>query len=210
VSATPPTQCIVVLDVEGVLTPEIWIALADTYAIPELRRTTKDEPDYQLLMQGRIDALAEHGITIEGITKVISTLSPLEGAREFLDELRAESQVILLSDTFEQFIAPLMTQLGNPTILCHSLQIDVAGNIVAFAPRVPDQKRRAVEAFKSMNYTVIAAGDSFNDLSMIDAADHGFLFRAPPAIAAERSDLEALEGYDELLEALRETRDELS
>jgi phosphoserine / homoserine phosphotransferase len=209
VSATPPTQTVIVLDVEGVLTPEIWIALADEYDLPNLRRTTKDEPDYQLLMQGRIDALTEHTITIEGIQKVISELSPLAGAKDFLDTLRAEHQVVLLSDTFEQFIAPLMAQLDNPTILCHSLHIDVAGYIVAFAPRIPEQKRRAVEAFQQMNYKVLAAGDSFHDLSMIDAADRGFLFRAPPAIAAERSDLEAFESYDDLLTAFREAREEL-
>ncbi len=208
-SAAPPPQSIVVLDVEGVLTPEIWIALADEYDIAALRRTTKDEPDYQLLMQGRIDVLSEHGITIDRIQKVIEGLEPLEGAKTFLDALRAETQVLLLSDTFEQFISPLMAQLGHPTILCHRLEIDVDGRIIAFRPRVLDQKRRAVEAFQAMNYRVFAAGDSFNDLAMIDAAESGFLFRAPASIAADRSDLEAFVDYDDLLGALRTARAEL-
>lgn len=196
----------VVLDVEGVLTPEIWIALATEFGIDSLRRTTKDEPDYAKLMQGRIDALTEQNITIEQIQKVIGTLEPLPGAHAFLDELRSETQVVLLSDTFEQFIAPLMAQLDWPAILCHRLTIDETGRILAFTPRIDEQKRAAVHAFQSMNFTVFAAGDSFNDLKMIDAADVGYLFKAPPAIAAERSDLDAYEEYDELLDALRRAR----
>lgn len=194
-----------VLDVEGVLTPEIWIALADEFDIPELRRTTKDEPDYGLLMAGRIDILGQHDITIDQICTVIAGLKPLDGAKEFLDDLRAETQVILLSDTFEQFIGPLMAQLGYPTILCHRLDIE-EGRIVGFAPRVDDQKRRAVQGFQSQNYRVLAAGDSFNDLRMIDAADAGFLFRAPEAIKADRSDLQAFEAYTDLAAAFAANR----
>lgn len=196
----------VVLDVEGVLTPEIWIALATEFGLDELRRTTKDEPDYAALMQGRIDALNDNGIRLPQICKVIHTLEPLPGAADFLDTLRAEIQVVLLSDTFEQFIGPLMSQLGQPAILCHRLDVDETGRVRAFRPRVHEQKRRAVEAFQDMNYRVFAAGDSFNDLKMIDAADAGFLFKAPPAIAASRPDLEAFEEYDDLLHALRRAR----
>lgn len=202
----PPPQCMVVLDVEGVLTPEIWIALATEFGIDVLRRTTKDEPDYARLMQGRIDALAAHDITIQQIQKVIETLEPLTGAHAFLDQLRSETQVVLLSDTFEQFIGPLMAQLDWPAILCHRLTIDETGRIAAFRPRVEEQKREAVRAFQSMNYRVFAAGDSFNDLKMIDAADVGFLFKAPAAIAAERPDLAAFDDYDDLLDALRSAR----
>ncbi len=190
-----------VLDVEGVLTPEIWIAVAETTGIDTLRRTTKDEPNYQKLMNERIAALADAQITLSDIQGVIATLTPLDGAKEFLDELRSQMQVVLLSDTFEQFISPLMVQLGQPTILCHRL--DVADDrIVSFTPRIENQKLRAVEAFQSMNFFVNAAGDSFNDLAMIDGADAGYLFRSPPAIAASRPDLEAFENYDDLLAAL--------
>lgn len=203
---TAPRQCLVTLDVEGVLTPEIWIALADEFDIEGLRRTTKDEADYELLMAGRIDALAEHRITIDRIQKVIAELRPLDGAREFLDTLRAEIQVVLLSDTFEEFIGPLMAQFGYPSILCHRLHIDSGNNIVGFTPRVHEQKRRAVEALRAMNYSVIAAGDSFNDLGMIDGADTGFLFKAPPSIQGERPDLQAFDEYEHLLAAIRDAR----
>jgi len=198
-----PRQSIVTLDVEGVLTPEIWIALAEEFGIDALRRTTKDEPDYGLLMKGRLNELASHDITIHHIQDVIARLRPLDGARDFLDTLRSEIQVVLLSDTFEQFIGPLMAQLGHPTILCHRLQIH-DDRIVDFMPRIPNQKRCAVESFRAMNYRVIAAGDSFNDLHMIDAAHHGFLFKAPAAIQAERNDLLAYETYAELLTAIRQ------
>lgn len=206
--SAPPAQCLVTLDVEGVLTPEIWIALADEFGIEGLRRTTKDEADYELLMAGRIGALREHDITIDRIQKVIADLRPLPGSCEFLDELRAEIQVVLLSDTFEEFIGPLMAQMGHPSILCHRLHID-AGHIVGFTPRVHEQKRRAVEAFRAMNYRVIAAGDSHNDLGMIDAADRGFLFKAPEPIQEQRSDLDAFETFDELLAAIRGARTSL-
>ena len=202
-SLSVPRQALVTLDVEGVLTPEIWIALAEAFGIDTLRRTTKDEPDYGLLMKGRINELTAHDLTIHDIQGVIAGLEPLEGAREFLDTLRSEIQVVLLSDTFEQFIGPLMAHLGHPTILCHRLQIEDS-RVVDFTPRVDNQKRCAVEAFRAMNYGVIAAGDSFNDLQMIDAAHHGFLFKAPAAIQADRSDLPAFETYDDLLGAIRE------
>lgn len=204
-----PRQCLVTLDVEGVLTPEIWIALADTLKIDSLRRTTQDESDYGVLMQGRIDALAEHGITMEQIQTVIATLSPLDGAREFLDSLRTQVQVVLLSDTFEDFIGPLMAQLGQPTILCHSLLISDS-RIVGFEPRLDSQKKAAVEAFRSMNYAVIAAGDSYNDLEMLDAANRGLLFRAPDAISQQRPDLESVHSYAELTEAIHTARSEVT
>jgi len=170
-----------VLDVEGVLTPEIWIAVAEATGVEELRRTTKDEPDYNKLMAGRIAALDANNVCLSDIQRIIGGLDPLPGAAEFMDELRARTQVVLLSDTFEQFISPLMAKLGHPTILCHRLDV-VDDCIVQFEPRIVDQKRRAVEAFRSLNFRVIAAGDSFNDLSMIDAAHVGFLFKAPQKI----------------------------
>lgn len=203
-----PRQCLVTLDVEGVLTPEIWLALADEFGLDDLRRTTQDEPDYGLLMQGRIETLAAHDIKIDRIHDVIAGLRPLEGAREFLDFLRREMQVVLLSDTFEQFIGPLMSQLGQPTILCHHLDIS-DGRIVGFTPRLGNQKRAAVQAFQAMNYGVISAGDSFNDLHMLDAAHVGFLFKAPERIKVARSDLQAFEHYDELVDAILAARHEL-
>ena len=199
--AEPAPQFVVVLDVEGVLTPEIWIAVADRFGADELRRTTKDEPDYAKLMQGRIDTLAGLGLGLSDIQGVIAQLDPLDGAKDFLDRLRSVTQVVLLSDTFEEFIGPLMAKLGFPTILCHRLQV-VDDRIVGFVPRIENQKMAAVHGFQAMNYRVVAAGDSFNDLNMIDAADAGFLFRSPPAIVAQRSDLAAFETYDELFCAL--------
>lgn len=191
------------LDVEGVLTPEIWIAVADATGVQELRRTTKDEPDYNKLMAGRIAALGSSGVCLSDIQQIIGGLDPLDGAVEFLDELRARTQVVLLSDTFDQFISPLMAKLGNPTILCHSLDV-VDDCIINFEPRIADQKRCAVDAFRSLNFRVIAAGDSFNDLSMIDAAHVGFLFKAPDRIRQERTDLRAFDTYPELLAAIAE------
>ena len=199
--AEPAPQFVVVLDVEGVLTPEIWIAVADRFGADELRRTTKDEPDYAKLMQGRIDTLAGLGLGLSDIQGVIAQLEPLDGAKDVLDRLRSVTQVVLLSDTFEEFIGPLMAKLGFPTILCHRLQV-VDDRIVGFVPRIENQKMAAVHGFQAMNYRVVAAGDSFNDLNMIDAADAGFLFRSPPAIVAQRSDLAAFETYDELFCAL--------
>ena len=191
------------LDVEGVLTPEIWIAVAEATGVEELRRTTKDEPDYNKLMAGRIAALDANNVCLSDIQTIIGGLDPLPGAAEFMDELRARTQVVLLSDTFEQFISPLMAKLGNPTILCHRLGV-VDDCIVQFEPRIADQKRRAVEAFRSLNFRVIAAGDSFNDLSMIDAAHVGFLFKAPQKIRDDRADLRAFDTHPELLAAIAE------
>jgi len=195
-------QCVVTLDVEGVLVPEIWIAVAERTGIEELRRTTRHEPDYDLLMKGRLEILDRHGLTMSLITEVISTLRPLDGAVEFLDELRSITQVILLSDTFEQFAAPLMAQLKMPTIFCHSLNI-TNDRITGYQLRMPDQKRHAVNALKSLNFRVLAAGDSYNDTSMLAAADAGFLFHAPANVIEEFPQFPALTTYTELLNHLR-------
>jgi phosphoserine/homoserine phosphotransferase len=196
-------QSLVTLDVEGVLIPEVWIAVAERTGIAGLRRTTRDEPDYDTLMRSRLELLDEHGLTMSLIEDVIAGLTPLEGAREFLDELRERTQVVLLSDTFEQFARPLMRQLGWPTVLCHRLVID-DDRIVDYRLRQPDQKRRAVEAFRELNYRVVAAGDSYNDTTMLAAADAGFLFRAPDNVIEEFPQFPALRRYDELLAALTE------
>lgn len=200
--ANPPTQSLVTLDVEGVLTPEIWIAISNFFSVEELKRTTKDEPDYQLLMNQRISLLHKHNISIADIQKVIATLDPLQGALQFLNKLREQFPVVLLSDTFEQFIGPLMQKLGNPLILCHSLEINEVGTIVDFSQRTPNQKFHSVRAFQDLNYKVVAAGDSYNDLSMIDAANTGFLFRAPEKVRLERHDLKCFDEYNDLFEAI--------
>jgi phosphoserine/homoserine phosphotransferase len=201
-SANPtPRQSIVTLDVEGVLVPEIWIAVAERTGIEALRRTTRDEPDYDVLMRGRLRLLDEHGLTLSLIAEVIDGLGPLPGASDFLDELRARTQVVLLSDTFEQFGRPLMRQLGWPTLLCHRLVVD-DDRIVDYALRMPDQKRHAVRAFQSLNYRVVAAGDSYNDTAMLLAADTGFLFHAPDNVKAEFPQLPAVDDYDALLELI--------
>lgn len=191
-------QTIVTLDLEGVLVPEIWIAVAERTGITELRRTTRDEPDYDVLMQGRLAILAEHGLTMSLVEDVIAGLEPLDGARAFLDELRARTQVILLSDTFEQFAKPLMIHLGMPTILCHRLVVE-GDRIVGYRLRQQDQKRHAVEALRNLNYRVIAAGDSYNDTAMLAAAHAGFLFHAPQNVIAEFPQFPAVDEYDELL-----------
>jgi phosphoserine/homoserine phosphotransferase len=196
-------QSIVTLDLEGVLVPEIWIAVAERTGIAELRRTTRDEPDYDVLMRGRLKLLTQHGLTMSMIAEVISTLSPMDGAREFLDELRRRTQVIILSDTFEQFGAPLMRQLGMPTLLCHRLVVD-DDRIVDYALRMPDQKRHAVNALRGLNYRVASAGDSYNDAAMLSAAHAGFWFHAPAAIQAEFPQFPATDSYDELLSLLTE------
>jgi phosphoserine/homoserine phosphotransferase len=196
-------QTIVALDLEGVLVPEIWIAVAERTGIDALRRTTRDEPDYDVLMKGRLQLLDEHQLTMSLVEEVIGGLEPLRGAQEFLDELRSRTQVVILSDTFEQFARPLMRQLGMPTILCHRLLV-ADDRIVDYRLRQPDQKRCAVEALRSLEYTVIAAGDSFNDLSMLAAADHGFLFHAPPSIAAAHPEYPAVDEYDDLLALVAE------
>ena len=191
-------QSIVSLDLEGVLVPEIWIAVAEKTGIEALRRTTRDEPDYDVLMQGRLDILRKNNLKLSDVQEVISALSPLEGAKDFLDELRAKTQVVILSDTFMQFAIPLMRQLDWPTIFCHHLEVqdDV---IVNYCLRQPDQKRKSVEAFRALNFQVIAAGDSYNDTTMLGAADHGILFRAPDNVKAEFGSFPAVEEYSELM-----------
>ena len=196
-------QSIVSLDLEGVLVPEIWIAVAEETGIEALRRTTRDEPDYNVLMQGRLDILRKNNLKLSDVQEVISTLSPLEGAKDFLDELRAKTQVVILSDTFMQFATPLMRQLDWPTIFCHHLEVqdDVIAN---YCLRQPDQKRKSVEAFRALNFQVIAAGDSYNDTTMLEAADHGILFRAPDNVKAEFGSFPAVEEYSELMALIEE------
>lgn len=197
----PVQQSIVTLDLEGVLVPEIWIAVAETTGIDALRRTTREEPDYDVLMRYRLDLLAEHGLTMSKIAEVIGTLSPLPGAIEFLAELRRRTQVVILSDTFEEFARPLMAQLDWPTILCHRLVVE-DDHIVDYRLRMPDPKRSAVHAFRSLNYRVVSAGDSYNDTTMLLAADAGFLFHSPDNVKAEFPQLPALDEFDDLLEAI--------
>ena len=201
-SSAPPEQCLVTLDVEGVLTPEIWIAIADQFGIEGLKRTTKDEPNYQLLMDSRIELIKANNISLQDIQCVIASLSPMDGAADFLNVLRSRVSVVLLSDTFEEFIQPLMDQLGNPLILCHRLIVDPNGVITGFVERIPNQKFHAVRSFQELNYRVLAAGDSYNDLSMIDQADAGLLFRAPDHVRSERSDLICHDEYSELLSSI--------
>lgn len=194
-------QTLVTLDLEGVLIPEIWIAVAERTGIDALRRTTRDEPDYDVLMRGRLDVLAAHDLGLSDVQAVIATLEPLAGAKAFLDELRRRTQVVILSDTFEQFAGPFMAQLDQPTILCHRLVVD-DDRIVDYCLRQPDQKRGAVRAFQSLNLRVVAAGDSYNDTTMLASADAGFLFRSPPIVQAEFPQFCAYDDYDELLDAL--------
>ena len=196
-------QCIVTLDMEGVLTPEIWIAVAEKTSIPELRRTTRDEPDYDKLMRGRLAILDQHGLKLSDIQQVIGTLQPLPGGKEFLDELRSLVQVIILSDTFEQFATPLLQKLGRPTLLCHRLVVE-NDRIVDYKLRVPEQKQRAVAAFKLLNYHVIAAGDSFNDTAMLTEAHGGFLFQAPANVKQQFPQFPAVETYADLLKRIKE------
>ena len=196
-----PRPSLVTLDVEGVLLPEIWIAVAERTGVDALRRTTRDEPDYDVLMRYRLDLLAEHGLTMSVIADVIGGLAPLDGAVEFLDALRMRTQVILLSDTFAEFARPLMGKLGWPTIFCHSLDV-VDDRIVGYRLRMPDQKRHSVIAFQGLGYRVIAAGDSYNDTSMLLAADAGFLFHAPPNVIAEFPQLPAYDAYEDLAAAI--------
>lgn len=183
---------------EGVLTPEIWIAVAERTQIPELRRTTRDEPDYDKLMHYRIGIMDRHGITLSKIQEVIASLPLLPGALEFITALRQRTQVIILSDTFEQFAQPLVRQMGWPTLFCHRLVVE-NDRIAGYRLRMADQKKHAVAAFQSLNYRVIAAGDSFNDTSMLGQADHGFLFHAPDNIVRQFPQFPALHTYDELL-----------
>lgn len=201
--ATHVRQTIVTLDLEGVLVPEIWIAVAERTGVEALARTTRDEPDYDVLMRGRLALLAEHDLTMSIVSDVIAGLEPLDGARAFLDDLRSRTQVILLSDTFEQFAAPLMVQLGMPAVFCHRLVVD-DDRIVDYRLRQPDQKRHAVEAFQRLEYRVLAAGDSYNDTSMLATADRGFLFRSPERVRIEFPQYPAVDDFDELLALLVE------
>jgi phosphoserine/homoserine phosphotransferase len=194
-------QTIVALDLEGVLVPEVWIAVAERTGIAELRRTTRDEPDYDTLMRYRLALLEANGLTMPAIADVIGTLAPLPGAVEFLDALRDRTQVVILSDTFEQFAGPLLTQLGRPTILCHRLLLD-GDRIAGYRLRMQDQKRAAVEAFRTLQYRVVAAGDSYNDTAMLLAADAGVLFRAPDNVKAEFPQLPAVDSYADLLDRI--------
>ena len=191
------------LDLEGVLTPEIWIAVAEKNAIKELRRTTRDEPDYDKLMKYRLNLLDQHGLKLSGIQQVIGTLRPLEGALDFLRELRSLVQVVVLSDTFEEFAQPLLRQLEWPTLLCHKLKV-VNDRIVSYRLRIIDQKKNAVAAFRGMNYNVIAAGDSYNDTAMLLEANTGFLFRAPENLKKEFPQFKAVETYPDLMKLIKE------
>lgn len=193
---------IVCLDLEGVLVPEIWIAFAQASGIPELKRTTRDEPDYDKLMQYRIDILKEHGLGLKDVQDVIATIDPLPGAKEFLDQLREETQVIIISDTFKEFAKPLMKKLGWPTIFCNSLVVSEAGEITGFTMRIEQSKLTTVRALQSIGYDTIASGDSYNDLGMIQASKAGFLFRSTEQIKKDHPELPAYETYDELLAAI--------
>ena len=191
------------LDMEGVLVPEIWIAFAEESGIPELKRTTRDEPDYDKLMQWRIGILKEHGLTLKDIQNTIARIDPLLGAKEFLDKLREKCQTIILSDTFEEFAAPLMKKMGLPTIFCNSLEVDEKGFIVSHKMRCTQSKLTTVKALQSIGFETIAAGDSYNDLTMIHKADKGCLFRAPERILQEEPDLKLCTTYDEFFEQIR-------
>ena len=194
---------VVCLDMEGVLVPEIWIAFAEASGIPELKRTTRDEPDYDKLMRWRLDILKEHGLGIREIQDTIAKIDPLPGAKEFLDALRRETQVIILSDTFEQFAKPLMAKLNWPTIFCNTLEVAPDGAITGYRMRCPQSKLTTVKALQSMGYETIASGDSFNDLGMIQASKAGFLFKSTQAIRADHPELPAFEEFGELLEAIK-------
>ena len=194
---------IVCLDMEGVLVPEIWIAFAEESGIPELRLTTRDEPDYDKLMKYRLNILKEHGLGLKEIQETIAKIEPIPGAREFLDELRRITQVIIISDTFTQFAAPLMEKLGWPTLFCNTLEVAEDGEITGFTMRCEQSKLTSVKAFQSMGYETIAAGDSYNDLGMIRASKLGILFRAPDNVKAENPDLPTCETYEELMAAIK-------
>ena len=199
---------IVCLDLEGVLVPEIWIAFAEASGIPELKRTTRDEPDYDKLMNWRLGILKEHGLGLKEIQETIAKIDPIPGAKEFLDELRSMTQVIIISDTFTQFASPLMEKLGWPTIFCNSLEVAEDGEITGFKMRCEKSKLTTVKALQSIGYETIASGDSHNDLAMIRASKAGFLFKSPDSIKEENPDLPAYETYDELLEAIKKAINE--
>ncbi len=194
---------IVCLDMEGVLVPEIWIAFAEKAGLPELKRTTRDEPDYDKLMKFRLDILNANGLGLKEIQEVIATIEPMEGAKAFLDELRRFTQVIILSDTFDQFATPLMEKLNWPTIFCNTLVVDESGKIVDYKMRCPKSKLTTVRALQSIGYETIASGDSFNDLGMIQNSKAGFFFKSPASIRQQYPDIPAYEEYDELLDAIK-------
>ena len=189
---------IVTLDLEGVLIPEIWIAFAEASGIPELRRTTRDEPDYDKLMRYRLDILERNKIKMADIERVISTIEPLDGAREFMAWLTSQTRAVILSDTFEQFARPLMAKLGNPTLFCHDLTINSDGFVSGYNLRISDQKRKTVEAFKALNFRVFSTGDSYNDLSMLRAADRAVMYKPTERFAAENPDLPVAVNYGQL------------
>jgi phosphoserine/homoserine phosphotransferase len=191
------------LDLEGVLVPEIWIAFSEASGIPELRKTTRDEPDYDKLMKWRLGILKEHGLGLREIQDTIAKIDPMPGAKEFLDELRSVCQVIIISDTFSEFAAPLMKKLGWPTIFCNSLEVSENGEITGFKMRCEQSKLTTVKALQSIGYETIASGDSYNDLAMIKASKAGFLFRSTEQIKADNPELPAFETYDELMGAIR-------
>lgn len=193
----------VCLDMEGVLVPEIWVAFAEVTGIPELKKTTRDEPDYNKLMEYRLDILRKNGLGLKEIQDTIAKIDPMPGAKEFLDALRRETQVIILSDTFEQFAKPLMEKLGWPTIMCNTLEVGENGEITDFKMRVDKSKYSTVKALQSIGYETIASGDSHNDLGMIEASKAGFLFKSTDEIKKEHPELPAFEEYDELLEAIK-------
>ena len=195
---------IVCLDMEGVLVPEIWIAFSEASGIPELRRTTRDEPDYDKLMAWRLGILKEHGLGLREIQETIATIDPLPGAREFLDELRTLTQVIILSDTFEEFARPLMKKLGWPTIFCNALEVAPSGEIIGYKMRCQQSKLTTVKALQSIGYETIASGDSYNDLGMIQASKAGFLFKSTEKIKADHPELPAYEEFDDLLRAIKQ------
>lgn len=194
---------IVCLDLEGVLIPEIWIAFAEKTGIEALKRTTRDEPCYDTLMRYRLDILDKEGFKLADIEEVIGTLDPLPGAQEFVEWLTSYTRLVILSDTFSQFAGPLMAKLGNPTLFCHDLVIDDTGRIADYKLRLPDHKRKAVEAFKALNFETLAAGDSYNDLSMINVADHGMLFCPPERLIKERPELPVAFKHAELKAAIQ-------
>jgi phosphoserine/homoserine phosphotransferase len=195
------------LDLEGVLVPEIWIAFAEESGIPELKKTTRDEPDYNKLMEYRLNILKEHNLGLKEIQETIAKIEPMEGAKEFLDELRSFCQVIIISDTFTQFAKPLMEKLGYPTIFCNSLEVAESGEITGFKMRIENSKLTTVKALQSIGYDTIASGDSYNDLGMIKASKAGFLFKSTESIKAENPDLPAFETYDELMAAIKNAMD---
>lgn len=195
---------IVCLDLEGVLVPEIWIAFAEATGIEELKKTTRDEPDYSKLMQYRIDILKQHNLGLKEIQDTIAAIEPMKGAKEFLDELRSMTQVIIISDTFTQFAKPLMQKLGWPTIFCNSLEVAESGEITGFKMRIENSKYTTVKALQSIGYETIASGDSYNDLGMIKASKAGFLFKSTDKIKADNPEIPAFETYDELLAAIKQ------